>query len=339
MLYTAESITPKHPDKVCDRISDAILDECLKQDKDSRVAIETLGGHNIITITGELTTNAFVDIRSIVNRIVGNNRYGTQINIVKQSPEIGRGVDVGGAGDQGIMVGHATLDNQEMMPQEFYLARSLCKFIYNKYKEDGKTQVTIEKDEQAFTKVSVVLASFNNVTAEVLKEEINLWAKEKDVSLEGTQILANPAGDWSLGSFDADAGVTGRKIVADAYGPRVSVGGGAYSGKDPSKVDRSGAYYARYLAKKILKEKSKDSFVHSVTVKLAFAIGIKEAVMDDVTMFDENDELISNTTVRDMLGKKSILVKDMIEELDLKNQKYEETAEWGAYGNGFIWDK
>jgi len=146
-MKTAECVSPKHPDKLCDRISDAILDACLEQDPDSRVAIETMGGHGIITITGELTTKAYINAREIAQRIAGKE-YGVQTNIVSQSHFISQGVDVGGAGDQGIVIGYACNENEEMIPQELYLARSLCQYIYGEYSNDGKTQITLNNDTE-----------------------------------------------------------------------------------------------------------------------------------------------------------------------------------------------
>ena len=221
-----------HPDKICDRIADAILDECLKQDKDTRAAIQVMGGHGIITVTGQLTTNAYVDIAQVVRQVDPFEKMGVQVNLVKQSNEIASGVDSGGAGDQGIMVGYACNQNQEYVPQEYYLARSLCKYIYSIYKYDGKTQVTINQQG----KIVCIIASFQNVDKKQLERMFWSWVEVNQILvIKDVIILCNPAGDWNQGGFDADTGVTGRKIVIDAYGPRVPVGGGAYSGKDPSK--------------------------------------------------------------------------------------------------------
>lgn len=692
MLYTAESVSPRHPDKVCDIISDAILDECLKQDVNSRVAIETMGGHGIITVTGELTTEAYVDVPKIVKDIVGD-KIGVQVNIVKQSPEISRGVDKGGAGDQGClkkgtlvntncgwkkieeveignlvattkgykkvynvqktgelstvtlitnkgrkltltpdhlvkvplkndngelkkskwfeandmlnkdffnfdttnscekhsantkipdnynggllknksekiiltenlaylfgfligdgsinndnsicfavkkedkknsikkywkncfneelkdydngltcysicyreafdklgllkrkshrkeipwsilqsnpkiqasflrgwfdadgsfikierenrkndtfklrissvsedlvqqgflllqglgidcsitdqgtavgvknssgitsrhkcwnlnivggnslyqfnrligfdvkykedklsnfletykiiytsikkefivkiesdsayevydlsieefpeffangvcvhncMTGYACRENKEMIPQELYLARSLCKFIYDKYPEDGKTQVTLSCGE-----ISHIVASFNNVEEDCLRELISQWYLSGDFKIMPTvQIYANPAGDWSIGSFEADTGLTGRKIVVDNYGPRVPVGGGCYSSKDATKVDRTGAYYARYLAIKYLKE---NQDCNEVTVKIAFVIGLELPVM---VAYETKHGIIDGG------NEDYITVEEMIALLDLRKPIFKATAEWGAYGS------
>ncbi len=315
---TAESVTPKHPDKVCDQISDAILDECLKQDHNSRVALETMGGHNIITITGELTTKAYVDVPIVVKEIVGE-KYGVQTNIVKQSPEISKGVDKGGAGDQGIMVGYACNENEEMIPQELYLARSLARYIYSKYQEDGKTQVTIEGGE-----IGCVVSSFANVSQKELKKTIKEWLNKnsfkKDIS-----IYCNPSGDWSISGFEADTGVTGRKIVVDNYGPQIPIGGGAFSGKDPTKVDRSGAYMARRIAVDYLRKYKAEE----VLVKLAYSIGVAEPVMAVAFVNGKEKEIKGY----------NLTPKGIIEYLNLTDPIYKKTAEWGHFGNQFEWDK
>ena len=323
MLKTAESISPAHPDKICDRISDSILDECLKQDKNSRVAIETMGGHNIITITGELTTKAYIDVHKIVKRIVGN-KYGVQTNIVQQSPEISRGVDKGGAGDQGIMIGYACNENEEMIPQELYLARSLCKFIYDAFPEDGKTQITLNNEE-----VQTIVASFCNVSNIKLRQLIEVWLQKMKI-IRVQEILVNPAGEWNIGGFDADTGMNGRKIVCDAYGPQIPVGGGCLSSKDPSKVDRSGAYMARYIATDILKDFEEFETHTEVFVKLAYAIGLEKPVM---AVYKINDGEWYNIE-----KKYDCTPKGIIKKLDLKQPIYESTACWGAFGNGFKWD-
>jgi len=320
MYKTAESITPKHPDKLCDRISDAILDACLEQDPDSRVAIETMGGHGIITITGELTTKAYVDIRKIVQSITGD-KYGVQVNVVKQSSEIANGVDVGGAGDQGIMVGYACDDNEEMIPQELYLARNLCKYIYRQYPQDGKTQITINEKGQ----ITAVVASFCNVSKEQLYTLVSNWLSNKEY-IEDNQVHLNPAGDWNIGGFEADAGVTGRKLAVDNYGPQISIGGGAFSGKDPSKVDRSGAYMARKIAVDLLRKNDSKE----VIVKLAYAIGVSHPVM--VTAIIDGAEKELNSEDYDLSPD------GIIKLLSLKEPQYTETAQWGHFGNKFEWD-
>ncbi len=318
-MKTAECVTPLHPDKICDRISDAILDACLEQDPDSRVAVETMGGHGIITITGEVTTRAYFNAREIAQKIAGD-QYGVQVNIVSQSPEIANGVDTGGAGDQGIMVGYACNENEEMIPQELYLARSLCKFIYDKYPYDGKTQVTInEKGE-----IDTIIASFQNVKQRELMEIVFNWIKDRNVR----KVLVNPAGDWNQGGFEADTGVTGRKLAVDNYGPQIPIGGGAFSGKDATKVDRSGAYMARKIATDILQlYKAKE-----VIVKIAYAIGVAEPVMLDIRVDGHNFPL--NT---EQLAKYRCSPKGIIEFLDLKKPQFEQLARWGHFGHNTLW--
>ena len=315
MIRTAEVVTPKHPDKICDRISDAILDECLKQDPDTRAAIETMGGHGIITITGELTTKAFVDVPEVVKQVYGKE-IGVQTNIVRQSPEIAQGVDTGGAGDQGIMIGYACNDNEEYVPQEYYLARKLAQHIYEKYPYDGKTQVTIDGDKLR------VVCSFQNAPKEMLEGLVGgFFSKYPKYQIEA--LHCNPAGDWSLGGFDADAGVTGRKLAVDNYGPRVPIGGGAFSGKDATKVDRSAAYMARRLAVDILES----SNAKEVFIQLAYAIGY--------------DQPLQATAIIDGVEKPIVGInlspKGIIDFLELKQPIFSETAEWGHMGNGFSW--
>lgn len=317
MKRTAESVTPKHPDKVCDRISDAILDECLRQDPNSRVAVEVMGGHGLIVVVGELTSKAKVDIKSIVERIVGDG-YRIDINVSQQSLEIAQGVNQGGAGDQGIMIGYACNENEAYLPQEFYLARHLCQFIYNRYPEDGKTQITMKGE-----KIESVVASFNNVSQLQLERLVKEWGKiDKE-----TNLYLNSAGDWSVGSFDADTGLTGRKIVVDAYGPRVPVGGGCFSGKDPSKVDRSGAYISRKIAKDILIQEKADS----VRVELAYVFGL--SCPASAQAFIEKKGVV---TIQE-LEKENLTPSQIIKQLDLKQPIYEKVASWGSFGHSFIW--
>jgi len=330
-MKTAESVSPKHPDKLCDRISDAILDACLEQDPNSRVAIETMGGHGIITITGELTTKAYVDMREIAKKIVGD-KYGVQVNVVQQSPEIANGVDTGGAGDQGIMVGYACNDNEDMIPQELYLARSLCKFIYHFYPFDGKTQITLNED--GF--IDTIVASFQNVPTDRLKSKVETWM-ESCMALNPKKIeriYINPAGDWSQGGFEADTGVTGRKLAVDNYGPQIPIGGGAFSGKDATKVDRSGTYMARKVAVDILKRTK----AHEVIVKLAYAIGVSQPVMATADIDGIKCNLLEDSWK--FTGEEYDLTpKGIIERLKLREPQYEATAQWGHFGNKFTWDK
>ena len=315
MIRTAECITPKHPDKICDRISDAILDACLEQDPNTRAAIETMGGHGIISVTGELTTTAYVEIPDIV-RSVYDDDIGIQTNIVKQSPEISQGVDTGGAGDQGIMIGYACNENEEFVPQEYYLARKLCKFLYSKFPYDGKTQVTMNGNSLR------VVCSFQNAPGEELRSLV-LQYFEDYPQYHIESLHCNPAGDWSIGGFVADTGLTGRKLAVDNYGPRIPLGGGAFSGKDASKVDRSAAYAARRVAVDYLKKYK----AQEVYVTLAYAIGYDKplqatAMVDGEHKFINDYDLSPNGIVR---------------MLDLKKPIFSKTANWGHMGNKFSW--
>lgn len=319
-LRTAECVTPMHPDKICDRISDSVLDECLRQDPASRVAVEVMGGHGIITVTGEVTTKAFFNIQDIVRSIVGE-KYGVQSNIVMQSPEIARGVDSGGAGDQGIMIGYACDENPTMIPQELYLARMLCKQIYEQFPVDGKTQITLDGD-----RIDSVVASFCGVSKDKLSACVSQFLQQIGVQ-HSLKVFVNPAGDWSVGGFDADTGVTGRKLAVDNYGPSVPIGGGAFSGKDATKVDRSGAYMARRVACETLKRLS----AKEVFVRVAYVIG--DPIPVEVSIFADGELLEP-----DPYTQQRFIVEKMIEELNLCSPVFSRAAAWGHFGSGLPWD-
>lgn len=321
-MISAESVSPKHPDKLCDQISDAILDACLEQDPNSRVAIETMGGHGIVTITGELTTSAKIDIRQIADSIL-HGKYGVQINIVMQSPEIANGVDSGGAGDQGIMVGYATNETRELMPLEVIMSRDLNKYLYSIFPTDGKTQVTLSDDKK--TIISVV-ASFQKAKASELLKITRLFVEENYLGYENTQYFCNPAGDWDMGGFEADTGLTGRKIAVDSYGPNIPIGGGAFSGKDSSKVDRSGAYMARHIAVQELKKRN----CQNVMVKIAYAIGYEFPLQ--VTAIIDGSKII------DLSKDYDCRPRSITKFLELDKPIFLETAKYGHFGNGFKWD-
>lgn len=330
-MYTAEFVSPKHPDKICDQISDAILDWCLAQDPNSRVAIEVIGGHNKVVVMGELTTTAELldsDVYNIVNRIASdgiNEIPDVTVHIVKQSPEIARGVDQGGAGDQGIMKGYATNETETLMPREYQWAREICQAIYEKHPYDGKTQVTIDGK----ARIKAIVASFQNTTAAELKEIIHEWMNAKDIQLaDGFTIYTNPAGDWNQGGFDADTGLTGRKLMVDNYGPRNPIGGGAFSGKDATKVDRSAAYMARRIAVDLLGKME----AQQVSVEIAYAIGVAQPVSVNARVV--RDGKIENW---DVTGEYDLTPEGMIAFLDLRKPQYEETAKWGHFGRGFTW--
>ncbi len=314
MLKTAESVTPKHPDKICDQISDALLDAYLSVDPMSRVAIEAMGKGNLIYIAGEVTSTEDIDITNIVKSLpLGLDNCEINLNLTKQSNYIAQGVDTGGAGDQGIMRGYATSETELLIPSEVELARNLAKRIYEIYPYDGKTQVTVEDG-----RVKTVVASFQKAKAADLRAII------PKISPEAEQIFINPAGDWETGGFVADTGLTGRKIVIDNYGPQVPVGGGAFSGKDPTKVDRSAAYMARKIAVDYLRQKG----AREVYVELAYSIGVKKPVQATATI-DGAEEIIRGY---------DLTPQGIIEFLDLRKPQYFKTAQWGHFGNNFKWD-
>ena len=320
MFYrTAESVSPKHPDKLCDQISDAILDAYLDADPNARVAAETCGGQGVVFVTGEITSTDDVDIPSIVRRIAGDD-LEVHTKIVKQSPEIAAGVDTGGAGDQGIMIGFACDETPELLPLEVVLARRLNQFIYEKYPYDGKTQVTIAPDGT----IDSIVASFQNVPHDELEKIVREFITKNEL-VGKLELHINPAGDWNQGGFDADTGLTGRKLIVDNYGPRVAIGGGCYSGKDPSKVDRSAAYMARRIAVDYLRDRK----AHEVLVRLAYAIGYAEPLEKTVIV----DGVAEEITGYDLTPN------GIIKYLDLKRPIYEKTARWGHYGENFDWDK
>ncbi len=310
MIKTAEFVSPKHPDKICDFIADSILDVYLAKDIESRVAIEVMGGHKLITINGEVTSHSRINIEEVVKKIVGND-YKIIINIVEQSKEIAHGVDIGGAGDQGIMKGYATNETKEFLPLEYTLARDLCKKIYEVYPYDGKTQVTVENGN-----VKTVVASFQNTKSVELLELVR-------TIMESDEYLINPAGEWNLGGFDADTGLSGRKLVIDNYGPEIPIGGGSFSGKDYTKVDRSGAYMARRIAVNLLQKNN----AKEVFVKLAYAIGKTEPVMASVVIDGKEENIVGY----------DLSPKGIRQYLNLDKVKYADTAAWGHYGRNFEW--
>jgi len=313
-IKTAEFVSPGHPDKICDFIADSILDAYLKVDKNSRVAIEVMGGHNLISINGEVTSNANPDLEFLVKEIVGSN-YNVTINLSKQSTEIARGVDIGGAGDQGIMKGYATSETLSMMPKEYDLARDLCMKVYEKYPYDGKVQVTLDGE-----KIKTVVVSFQNSKNE------DLLSLVKSI-IESEEYLINQAGEWSQGGFDADTGLSGRKLIIDNYGPEIPIGGGSFSGKDYTKVDRSGAYIARKIAVDFVK----NGKAREVFIKLAYCIGKPEPVMA-IAVCDGREENID-------LKKYDLTPAGIKKLLKLDEVKFAETSKWGHFGRGFSWDK
>lgn len=315
---TAESVSPKHPDKLCDQISDAILDAHLAQDSRARVAVDVAGGHGVVFVTGEVTSSAQgVSVPEIVRRLAGDVQVIE--HIAAQSAEIAQGVDTGGAGDQGIMVGYACQETPEYLPLEVVLARRLNEDLYKKWPHDGKTQITLDAD-----KISGVVASFQNAPGNELRQAVEAWLNDYEPAGD-IRIHVNPSGDWRVGGFDADAGLTGRKLAVDNYGPRIPVGGGAFSGKDPSKVDRSAAYMARRIAVDYLKKRR----AQEVYVRLAYAIGVAEP-LEATVVIDGRGEAVHGY---------DLTPNGIIAYLDLRRPIYEPTARYGHFGHDYTWEK
>lgn len=319
---TAESVSPKHPDKICDQISDAILDAHLREDPLARVAVDVAGGHGKLFVTGEVSSRAQnVDIPAIVRRLTGEIELIE--NIAQQSVEIAAGVDTGGAGDQGIMTGYATNETPEFLPLEVILARQLNEYLYAIWPFDGKTQITLKDGE-----ICSVVASFQHAPSSKLQQAVEAWLATLPPTiyhLPSTTLHVNPCGDWQIGGFEADAGLTGRKLAVDNYGPRIPVGGGAFSGKDPSKVDRSAAYMARKIAVDYLKKRH----AKEVTVRLAYAIGVAEPL--EITVMVDN--------VPEIGVGYDLTPHGIIANLSLRRPIYERTARYGHFGHGFDWEK
>ncbi|MFA5185226.1 MAG: methionine adenosyltransferase [Patescibacteria group bacterium] len=347
--YTVESVTSGHPDKVCDQISDAILDAYLVQDPQSRVAVESFGGHGLLVIGGEVTSRGSVDAEAIARQVYRDIGYADDLrvitNIVQQSPDIAQGVDTGGAGDQGIMYGYATNETLEYLPRALVLAHGLSSGLERLRKSgelgwlrpDGKTQVTVRDG-----KLETILVSTQHA-AEVAQEEIREKLIEKLIrpavenqkSLDrarddGYEVLVNPTGKFEQGGFFADTGLTGRKIMVDTYGGLAPHGGGAFSGKDATKVDRSAAYMARFVAKNIVANGLADECLVSV----AYAIGRAEPVM--VQAVDGKGEVIS----AGMLSKFDFRPQAIIERLGLRSPIFKQTAAYGHFGKaGLPWEQ
>lgn len=318
---TAECVSPGHPDKICDQISDAILDAHLNEDPAARVAIDVAGGHGMVFVTGEVSSKSkLVDVPKIIHGVAPNVKVIE--NIAAQSPEIAQGVDTGGAGDQGIMVGYACNDTEELLPIETVLSRKLNQYLYSIWPHDGKTQVTLKNG-----KITSIVASFQHAKSNELKDAISEWLRSESIvgTVNNLEFHCNPAGDWTQGGFDADAGLTGRKLVVDNYGPRIPIGGGAFSGKDPSKVDRSAAYMARYIARQYLKNhNAKEVFVH-----IAYAIGYSQPLEATVTINGKQAPILDYD-----LSPNAIIAK-----LNLRQPIYEQTARWGHFGHAeFPWE-
>ena len=342
-LYSNEIVFRGHPDKVCDQISDALLTEYLKQDKDSHCGIEVAGGKGIIFITGEVSSNAIVNVNKIVKdtlKSIGiTKEYAVINNIGQQSNDIAQGVDIGGAGDQGMMFGYACNDTPEFVPiamailQELsmnydYLTKELPFLFY----PDGKAQITGYYDEDGnLIKIKDFTISYQNpennrnYTDKKIIDIATKICNKYDIFVEN--FLINPTGRFEIGGFDGDAGLTGRKIVVDNYQSFANVGGGAFSGKDPSKVDRSAAYKARQIAIKYLKENN----LKWCNVQLSYAIGIAEPL---AIYIDSNEGSIEPTEEL----YEECTPNNIIKEFNLKEFDYTQTAKYGHFGWDFPWE-
>jgi S-adenosylmethionine synthetase len=363
-LFTSESVTEGHPDKIADQISDAILDAILAKDPVSRVACETLVTTGLAVVAGEITTSAYVDFQEIVRATIneiGYNRgkYGFDgetcavlSSIHSQSPDIAMGVDTGGAGDQGLMFGFACTETEELMPLPIMLAHKLAKGlscarrdgVLEYLRPDGKSQVTVEYDGNRPMRVDAVVLSSQHsplVTQETMKEDVVEKIINRVIPAElmdnNTKIYVNPTGRFVVGGPHGDAGVTGRKIIVDTYGGAAPHGGGAFSGKDPTKVDRSACYMARYVAKNIVAA----GLAERCMVQLAYAIGVAEPVSVLIDTFDTG--LIDDDRISEIVRAQFKLTpRGIIEMLDLRRPIYRKTAAFGHFGRTepeFTWER
>jgi len=344
--YTVESVTPGHPDKMCDQISDAILDECLRQDPMSRVAVETLGAHGKLFIAGEVTTKAEVDYEDIARKVYEHIGYTDKLeiitDIVEQSPDIAQGVDPGGAGDQGMMYGYATDETKELMPLPIVLAHKLTRRLALARKSgalpylrpDGKAQVVVEYKKGRPDRVNTVLVSAQHdakVSQARLRRDIIshiiLKSVPKKLMDRKTKILVNPTGRFVIGGPAGDTGLTGRKIIVDTYGGVGSHGGGAFSGKDPTKVDRTASYAARWAAKNIVAA----GLAKKVEVQLSYAIGVARPLSVNVNTYGTG--IISDDKLRKLVNKVFDFRPGMlIKKLKLRRPIYRQTASYGHFG-------
>lgn len=360
--FTSESVCAGHPDKICDQISDAILDEAYKIDLYSRIAIETLVTKNHVTIAGEVTSKAKLDYEQIARGVIKSLGYTDPslnftyespiiIKIQSQSPEIAQGVDINGAGDQGMMFGYACNQTPQLMPLPIALAHELTQTIdqaresgkLSYLKPDGKAQVTVEYESGkpiGIDHITLATPHDKNITLKKVKKD--LYEKivkpvldKYGYTVDKDNIIVNGTGIWHYSGPGADSGVTGRKIVVDTYGGYARVGGGAFSGKDPTKVDRSGAYAARYLAKNIIAKGLADE----CEVRLAYFIGAKKPVMQYAETFGsaKKSQKVIDNYMNSLLDTS---VKGIIEGLDLRQPFYRQSAVYGHFGREiFPWEK
>lgn len=349
-LFTSEAVSIGHPDHVCDMISDSVLDACLAQDPDSRVACETMAKDDFVILSGEITTKAVVNVEQIAKDTIKNIGYTYTPRVLnllsRQSPDIAQGVDVGGAGDQGIMFGYANTETDEYMPLAITMAHELVMraTALRKSKDfkwagpDMKSQVTLEYDENKNARVHTMLMSVQHLEEynekefkQFIKEQImDKIAKKHNLNTD-FKVLINPTGKFVIGGPEGDAGLTGRKIIVDTYGGYAPHGGGAFSGKDPTKVDRSAAYMARYLAKNIVAS----GVAKECLIQLSYAIGVKQPISIFVDCKGTN--VVDEQKIIDTIYKNFDLSPlGIITKLDLKKPIYSQTCNGGHFGRRFI---
>ena len=373
-FFTSESVTSGHPDKVCDMISDAILDAYLSIDPNSRVACECSCTTNFLLIMGEITSSAVVDVKAVAKRVIEEIGYTEKgigfsseeveimVKLNRQSPDIAMGVDNSlesvsgnaydkiGAGDQGIMFGYAVKETEELMPLPIMLSHKMCKRLEDVRKQgvidylrpDGKGQVTVEYENGKPKRIEAIVLSSQhnkNVTTEQLRKDLKKhvidYCFDKNLIDENTKIYINPTGRFEIGGPNGDSGLTGRKIIVDTYGGKCPHGGGAFSGKDPSKVDRSGAYISRYVCKNLVAS----GLCEECRIQLAYAIGVAKPVSVKVETFGTgkfSDEELADIVVKEFDLRPSAI----IDKLGLKKAVYSRTASYGHFGNPeFSWEK
>jgi S-adenosylmethionine synthetase len=363
-LFTSESVTEGHPDKIADQISDGILDAILSQDPVGRVACETLVTTGLAIIAGEITTSCYVDFPKIVRETikeVGYTRakYGFDYetcavlsSIHEQSPDIAMGVDPGGAGDQGLMFGYACTETEELMPLPIMLAHKLCRGLscarrdgaLDYLRPDGKSQVTVEYERSRPVRVDTVVVSAQHsplVSADAMREDVTERIIHRvvpaDMLDDRTKIFVNPTGRFVIGGPQGDAGVTGRKIIVDTYGGAAPHGGGAFSGKDPTKVDRSASYMARFIAKNCVAA----GLAERVLVQLAYAIGVADPVSVFVHTYGTG-RVPEARLVELVRAHFKLTPRGIMEELDLRRPIYRKTAAFGHFGRAepeFTWER
>jgi len=365
-LLTSESVSEGHPDKICDQISDAILDALLEQDPTSRVACEAFVTTGLVLIGGEITTSARVDYQKIARNVIRDIGYtkaeykfdadscSVISTIHEQSPDIKRGVDTGGAGDQGMMFGYACRETPEYMPMPIMFAHKIVRRLAEVRKNsrskmpylrpDGKSQVTIEYDGRQPRRVHTIVVSTQHdpgipqkrIKADVIEHIVKAVIPEEYLDSK-TIYHVNPTGRFEIGGPHGDSGLTGRKIIVDTYGGRVAHGGGSFSGKDPSKVDRSAAYAARYLAKNIVAA----GLANECTIQIAYAIGVAKPVAVYVNTYGTGK--LPDTELAKIIQREFDLTpRAIIKRLDLLRPIYRQTSTYGHFGRnekGFTWEK